>query len=74
MCQVVLSRVKSEYACVNERHRSQHEEIDLVSETEMYDTAPKSISKPVRCSPICHTNCINIASYPGLSVVLNVSC
>ena len=41
--------VKSENVCVNQCYRSQHEEIDLVSESEMYDTAPKSISKPVSC-------------------------
>ena len=27
--------------------RSQHEEINLVSEEEFYDTAPEAISKPV---------------------------
>ena len=33
-------------------YRSQHEEIDLISEQEMYDTAPKAISKPVCSSDV----------------------
>ena len=37
-----VMQVELRYCC-----RSQHEEIDLISEQEMYDSAPKTISKPV---------------------------
>ena len=45
--------------------RSQHEDIDLISEDDFYLNAPESVSRPVSAWDLAATNIVNVLCLTG---------